>query len=246
MKKTTRLVPQSRMETFNVLHPTFVPPPELEVIDVVNDRTVRQRAAPDTTNDALLQWILQPEENLADQRPQEEQLRATHKAASAAAPAQLRPSLRSPTTGLPTTGRATFGLPFNRVMSEYERRAEDAIEQYENISTTRTLTPQVQTHLQTLHRQFPRAGTAITRATVKASDRAMALASRTMALEQATATERPSHPHPTGQLFMGSGISSGSTSQFDLLPSPLGREFSSTTNPFGDTAFGTSGLNGPL
>jgi hypothetical protein len=42
----------------NVLHPAFVPPPELEVIDVNNDRNVRQRAAPDTTNDALLQGIL--------------------------------------------------------------------------------------------------------------------------------------------------------------------------------------------
>jgi hypothetical protein len=46
----------------NVLHPTFVPPPEPEVIDVDNDRNVRQRAAPDTTNDALLQRILQLEE----------------------------------------------------------------------------------------------------------------------------------------------------------------------------------------
>jgi hypothetical protein len=55
-------------EILNVLHPTFVPPPELEVIDVDNDRNVRQRAAPDTTNDALLQLILQLKENLADQR----------------------------------------------------------------------------------------------------------------------------------------------------------------------------------
>jgi hypothetical protein len=45
---------------------------------------------------------------------------------------------------------------------------------------------------------------------------------------------------------MGDGFSSGSTSQFDLPPPPPGREFSSTTNPFGDTAFGTSGLTGPL
>jgi hypothetical protein len=90
-----------------------------------------------------------------------------------------------------------------------------------------------------LHRQFPQAGTAIARATVKASDRAMAL-------QQATATKRPSHPHLTGQSFMGDGFSSGSTSQFDLPPPPPGREFSSTTNPFGDTAFGTSGLTGPL
>jgi hypothetical protein len=52
----------------NVLYPSFVPPPEPEVIDVDNDRNVRQQAAPDTTNDALLQRILQLEENLADQR----------------------------------------------------------------------------------------------------------------------------------------------------------------------------------
>jgi hypothetical protein len=44
---------------------------------------------------------------------------------------------------------------------------------------------------------------------------------------------------------MGDGFSSGSTSQFDLPPPPPGREFSSTTNPFGDTVFGTSGLTGP-
>jgi hypothetical protein len=223
----------------NVLHPTFIPPPEPEVINVDNSRNVRQRAAPDTTNDALLQRIIQLEENLVDQRRQEEQLRSTHQATSAAAPAQLRPLLRNPTTGPPTTGRATFDLPFSRVVSEYERRAEDAIERYENILTTRTLIPQERTHLQILHQQFPQAGTAITRATVRASDRAMAL-------EQATATERPSHPHPTGQSFMGSGFSSGSTSQFDLPPPPPGSEFSSTTNPFGDTAFGTSGLTGPL
>jgi hypothetical protein len=70
----------------NVLHPSFVPPPEQEVIDVDNDRNVRQRAAPDTTNDALLQRILQLEENLADQRRREEQLRTTHQAMSTAAP----------------------------------------------------------------------------------------------------------------------------------------------------------------
>jgi hypothetical protein len=230
----------------NVLHPSFIPPPEPEVINVDNDRNVRQRAAPDTTNDALLQGILQLEENLADQRRREEQLRATHQVTSTAAPAQLRPSLRNPTTGPPTTGRATFDLPFDRVVSEYERRAEDAIEQYENISTTRTLTPQDHTHLQTLHQQFPQAGTAITRATFRASDRAMSLANRAMTLQRATATDRPSHPHPNGQSFMGDGFSSGSTSQFDLPPPPPGREFSSTTNQFGDTAFGTSGLTGPL
>jgi hypothetical protein len=106
----------------NVLHPSFVPPPEPEVIDVDNDRNVRQRAAPDTTNDALLHRILQLEENLADQRRQEEQLRTTHQATSTAAPAQLRPSLCNPTTGPLTTGRATFDLPFDRVVSEYERR----------------------------------------------------------------------------------------------------------------------------
>jgi hypothetical protein len=74
----------------------------------------------------------------------------------------------------------------------------------------------------------------------------MALANRAIALERATATGRPSQLHPTGQSFMGSGFSSGSTSQFDLPPPPPGREFSSTTNPFGDTAFGMSGLTGPL
>jgi hypothetical protein len=134
----------------NVLHPTFTPPPEPEVIDVDNDRNVRQRAAPDTTNDALLQRVLQLEENLADQRRREqeqEQLRATQQVASAAATAPLRHSLRNPTNGPPTTGRATFKLPFDRVVSEYERRAEDPVERYENISTTRTLTPQEQTHL---------------------------------------------------------------------------------------------------
>jgi hypothetical protein len=223
----------------NVLHRAFVPPPEPEVIDVDNDRNVRQQAAPDTTNDALLQRILQLKENLTDQRRREEQLRATHQAASAAAPAPLCPSLRSPTTGPPTTGRATFDLPFDRVVSEYERRAEDAIERYGTITTTRTLTPQEQTPLQTLHQQFPQAGTASNRATVMASDRAMAL-------ERATATEQPSHSHPTSQSFMGNGFSSGSTSQFDLPPPPPGREYSSTTNPFRDTAFGTSDLTGPL
>jgi hypothetical protein len=125
----------------DVLHPSFVPPPEPEVIDVDNNRNVRQRAAPDTTNDALLQPILQLEENLADQRRREEQLRTTHQAMSTAAPAQLRSSLRNPTTGPLTTGQATFDLPFDRVVSEYERRAEDAIERYKNISSTRTLTP---------------------------------------------------------------------------------------------------------
>jgi hypothetical protein len=104
------------------------------------------------TNDALLQRILQLEENLADQRRREEQLRTTHQATSAAAPAYLRPLLRNPTSGPPTTGQKTFDLPFDRVVSEYERRAEDAIEHYENISTIRTFTPQEQTHLQTLHR----------------------------------------------------------------------------------------------
>jgi hypothetical protein len=122
---------------------------------------------------------------------------------------------------------------------EYEQRAEDAIEHYENISTTRTLTPQEQTHLQTLHRHFPQAGTALTRATKRASDHAMAL-------HRATATERPSQPNPIGQSFMGNGFSAGSTSQFDLPPLPPGTGLSSTTNPFGDTAFGTSGLTGPL
>jgi hypothetical protein len=62
----------------NVLHPSFVPLPEPEVIDVDNGRNVRQQAAPDTTNYSLLQRILQLEENLADQRRREEQLRATH------------------------------------------------------------------------------------------------------------------------------------------------------------------------
>jgi hypothetical protein len=152
--------------------------------------------------------ILQLEENLADERRREEQLRTTHQATNAAAPAQLRPSLRNPTACPPTTGRATFDLPFDRVVLEEERRAEDAIKRYENISTTRTLTPQEQTHLQTLHQQFPQAGTAITRATERASDRAMAL-------QQATATEQLSHLHPTGQSFMGNGFSAGSTSQLD-------------------------------
>jgi hypothetical protein len=67
-----------------------------------------------------------------------------------------------------------------------------------------------------------------------------------MALQRVTATELPSHLHPNSQSFVGNGFSSGSTLQFDLPPPPLGREFSSTTNPFGDTAFGTSGLTGPL
>jgi hypothetical protein len=66
----------------NVLPPSFVPPPEPEVISVDNDRNVRQRAALDTTNDAFLQRILQLEENLADQRRREEQLRTTHQATS--------------------------------------------------------------------------------------------------------------------------------------------------------------------
>jgi hypothetical protein len=143
----------------NVLHPSFVPPPEPEVIDVDNDGNIRQQPAPDTTNDALLQ------QNLAEQRRRVEQLRTTHQATRAAALAHLRPSLGNPTPGPPTTGRATFDLPFDRVVSEYERRAEDAIEHYENISTTRTLTLQEQTNLQTLHRQFLQAGRAFTCAT---------------------------------------------------------------------------------
>jgi hypothetical protein len=102
----------------NVLHPTFVPPPEPEVINVDNDRNVRQRAAPDTTNDALLQRILQLEENLADQQRREEQLRATHLATSAAAPTQLRPLLRNPTTGPPTTGRTTFDRKCQRFQQQ--------------------------------------------------------------------------------------------------------------------------------
>jgi hypothetical protein len=89
---------------FNVLHPNFVPPPEQEVID--DGRNVRHRASPDTTNDALLQRILQLKENLADQRRREkeqEQLRATQQAASAAATAPLRSSLRNTATGPTTT-----------------------------------------------------------------------------------------------------------------------------------------------
>jgi hypothetical protein len=150
----------------NVLHPSFVPPPEPEVIDVDNDRNVRQQAASDTTYDALLQRILQLKENLADQRRREEQLRTTHQATSTAAPASLRPLLRNPTPGPPTTGRTTFDIPFDQFVSEEERRAEDVIEHYDNISTTRTLAPQEHTQLQTLHRQFPQAGTALTNVTV--------------------------------------------------------------------------------
>jgi hypothetical protein len=87
---------------------------------------------------------------------------------------------------------------------------------------------------------------AITRATMRASDRTMALANRAMALQLASATERPSNPQPTDQSFMGDGFTSGSTSQFDLPPLPSGTGFSSTTNPFGELVFGTSGLTGPL
>jgi hypothetical protein len=90
-----------------------------------------------------------------------------------------------------------------------------------------------------LHRQLPQAETALTRATERASDRAMAL-------QRATATERPSHPNPISQSFMGNGFSTESTSQFDLPPPPPGTGLSSTTNPFGDTTFGTSGLTVPL
>jgi hypothetical protein len=86
---------------------------------------------------------------------------------------------------------------------------------------------------------------AINAATQTASNCAMALVNCAMALERATAAGRPSQPHPPGQSFMGSDFSSGSTSQFDLPPPPPGREFSSTTNPFGDTVFGTSGLTRP-
>jgi hypothetical protein len=67
-----------------------------------------------------------------------------------------------------------------------------------------------------------------------------------MALQRATATKRPSHPHLSGQSFMGDGFSSGSTSQYDFSPPPPETGFSRTTNPFGDTAFGKSGLTGPL
>jgi hypothetical protein len=45
---------------------------------------------------------------------------------------------------------------------------------------------------------------------------------------------------------MGNGFSAGSASQFDLPPPSPGTGLSSTTNPFGDTAFGTLGLTGPL
>jgi hypothetical protein len=58
----------------------------------------------------------------------------------------------------------------------------------------RTLTPQEQTHLQTLHQQFPQAGTAITRATERASDRAMALANRASNSHRATITPKPDRP----------------------------------------------------
>jgi hypothetical protein len=74
----------------------------------------------------------------------------------------------------------------------------------------------------------------------------MALADRAMALARANPTERPSHRNLIGHPFMGNGFSTGSTSQFDLPPQPPGTGLSSTTNPFGDTAFGTSGLTGPL
>jgi hypothetical protein len=74
----------------------------------------------------------------------------------------------------------------------------------------------------------------------------MALADRAMALARATATERLSHWNPIGHPFMGNGFSTGSTLQFDLPPQPPGTGLSSTTNPFGDTVFGTSGLTGPL
>jgi hypothetical protein len=63
-----------------------------------------------------------------------------------------------------------------------------------------------------------------------------------MALQQETATERPSQPYPTNQSLMDDSFSSRSTSQFDLPPQLPGRGFSSTTNPFGDTAFETSGF----
>jgi hypothetical protein len=45
---------------------------------------------------------------------------------------------------------------------------------------------------------------------------------------------------------MSNGFSTGPTLQFDLPPPPPGTGLSSTTNPFRDTAFGTSGLTGPL
>jgi hypothetical protein len=52
--------------------------------------------------------------------------------------------------------------------------------------------------------------------------------------------------NPIGHHFKGNSFSTGSTSQSDLPPHPPGTGLSSTTNPFGDTAFGTAGLTGPL
>jgi hypothetical protein len=223
-----------------MLHPTFVSPPEPEVIDVNNDRNIRQQTAPDTTHDALLQRILQLQENLADQRRREqeqEQLRVAQQRSRKNDARSAASRCNGPITA--TTGRATFELPFNRVVSEYERRAEDPIKQYEKISTTRTLTLQEQIHLQALHRQFLEAGTAVNAASQTASNQAMTL-------DLAAAAGRPSRPQPRGQLFMGNSFSSGSTSQFDLQPPPPGRGVSSTTNPFGDTTFGASGLTEPF
>jgi hypothetical protein len=65
----------------------------------------------------------------------------------------------------------------------------------------------------------------------------MALADRAMALART---------NPIGHHFRCNGFSTGSTSQFDLPPQPPGTGLSSTTNPFEDTAFGKSGLTGPM
>ena len=228
----------------NTFHPSFVPPPEPEVIDVDNDRNVRPRPAPpDTSNDALLQRILQLEENLQEQQ----RLRRTAPQHAVRRTAPLQSALRPPNAPPATAERASFDVPFDRVVSEYERRAEDAIERYENISTTRTLTTQEQTHLRALHRQFPEAGDAIDNA-------ARAEANRVQALEAAAIASRSLRSHPRVQPVTDNGFSSGSSSQFDhQQPPPTGGDSNatnpfgtSTTNPFGDTAYGTSGLTGPF
>jgi hypothetical protein len=68
----------------NCLHPTFVPEPVDKVIDVddVNTRNVHTRttapAPANTANDALLQRVLQLEENLKEQTRKTNQAQATH------------------------------------------------------------------------------------------------------------------------------------------------------------------------
>jgi len=229
----------------NSLHPSFIPEPPPEVIDVDDDRNVRQRTAtPETPTDALLQRVIQLEaslteqrrqsllaEGLAEQQRQYRDLQLQNNTARNAAASALRSSLRSTVPPLP----APRG--WDRVVSEYERRAEDSIEKYNHIAITRPLSTQERTHLQHLLHKFPEAAEEVHRRNGGSTNTTF----RDMG---STTFEAPVY-HPTSTVntpFRGNGFSTGSTSQF----APPAGTTTTNANPFGDTAYGTSGLTGPF